>query len=162
MQKLAKQAFSKGWDPLESCSPIVCSEILFRCRREDADIDIQAWFPDMGWSTAGLSLDLVSCLWSQVWECLSYDSEYYLRSAFVNVATEFIKDEMLTLKWFVYIVHSITRFFVIFGTFELLSKTSYDFESDISDMRESLSHQEDETALFDIPMLNLNLKLKSL
>lgn len=113
MQKLAKQAFSKGWDPLESCSPIVCSEILFRCRREDADIDIQAWFPDMGWSTAGLSLDLVSCLWSQVWECLSYDSEYYLRSAFVNVATEFIKDEMLTLKWFVYIVHSITRFFVI-------------------------------------------------
>lgn len=52
----------------------------------------------LGWSTAGLSLDLVSCLWSQVWEYLSYDSEYYLRSTFVNAATEFIKDEMLTLK----------------------------------------------------------------
>lgn len=36
------------------------------------------------------------------------------------------------------------------------------FESNTSDMRESLTHQEDETALFDIPMLNLNLKLKSL
>lgn len=54
------------------------------------------------------------------------------------------------------------KIFCNFGTFELLSKNSYDFESDISDLRESLTHQEDETALFDIPMLNPNLKLKSL
>lgn len=54
------------------------------------------------------------------------------------------------------------KIFCNFGTFELLSKNSYDFESDMGDMRESPTHQEDETALFDIPMLNLNLKLKSL
>ena len=76
-----------------------------------------------GWSTAGLSLDLVSCLWSLVWECLSCDSEHYLRSAFVNAATEFIKDEMLTLKWFVYIVYSITRFFVILALLNSYPKT---------------------------------------
>lgn len=54
------------------------------------------------------------------------------------------------------------KIFCNFGTFELLSKNSYDFESDTSVMWESLTHQEDETTFFDDPMLNLNLKLKSL
>lgn len=67
---------------------------------------------------------------------------------------------MLTLKWFVYIVYSITRFFVILTLLNSYPKTVKIFESDTHDMWKSLPHQEDETAFFGIPHVESEPKIK--